>query len=274
VSSGEHVLWILGEISPFPRKVKWKSKKFDNLLRNSQELLIDFSGYWWANEGETAALVSAGRLPDGQALKDVISPELYVRVEATARNFGSPSLAELRPFSATNRLVSSVMETLELSGFSARFAAAELGQKRRVRITYVAVPEIDFEQRLRHWQDASNSVCLERLVQAIEDGGTGLRRLANAWSIGDIEALRELVPSYSFSRDGFRAEACAAAMHGGERQSSDYKIRRTQIWLDEALRALRENRRTMAVVPMSELFAVDGYLAGLRAQGYEVVEPE
>ena len=31
VSSGEHVMWILGEISPCPRKVRWKSKNFSNL---------------------------------------------------------------------------------------------------------------------------------------------------------------------------------------------------------------------------------------------------
>ena len=30
----------------------------------------------------------------------------------------------------------------------------------------------------------------------------------------------------------------------------------------------------MAVVPMSELFAPDGYLAALRAEGYEIEEPE
>jgi len=36
---------------------------------------------------------------------------------------------------------------------------------------------------------------------------------------------------------------------------------------------LRNNARTMAVVPMSELFAPDGYLAGLRAAGYEIEEP-
>ena len=52
-------------------------------------------------------------------------------------------------------------------------------------------------------------------------------------------------------------------MRGGEQQSRDYKARRTQSWLDEAERALRDNRRTMAVVLMSEIFASDGYLAGL-----------
>ena len=44
--------------------------------------------------------------------------------------------------------------------------------------------------------------------------------------------------------------------------------------MKEASRALQENRSTMAVVPIAELFAPDGYLAGLRANGFEVVEPE
>src|SRR6185369_8776595 len=108
---------------------------------------------------------------------------------------------------------------------------------------------------LKNWQQASNAVCLERLVEAIEDGGNGVKRLANAWSVGDIAALRRLVPAFSFSRDGLRADECAAAMRGGEQQSRDYKARRTQSWLDQAERALRENRSTMAVVLMTEIFA-------------------
>ena len=103
--------------------------------------------------------------------------------------------------------------------------------------------------------------------------GAGVRRLANAWSVGDIGALRQLVPTYSFSRDGFRSGECAAAMHGGERQAADYKRRRTRLWLNQAKRALKNNQRTMAVVPMSELFASDGYLVALRAAGYEIEEP-
>ena len=274
VTSGDHVMWILGEVSPFPRKVKWKSEKFDSLLRNSQELILDFSGYWRADKDETEAYVRAEKLPDGLTLKEVISPELHVRVEATAKIFGATKLEELRPFSASNRLVTSVMRTLDLNGFSAGFAAEALGRKRRVRITYFAAPEPSFDERLKNWQHASNAICLERLVEAIEDGGNGMKRLANAWSVGDIVALRDLVPAYSFSRDGFRADECAAAMRGGERQSRDYKAIRTQSWLDKAERALRDNRSTMAVVLMTEIFASDGYLASLRAKGYEIVEPE
>jgi hypothetical protein len=274
VSSGEHAMWILGEISPYPRKVKWRSKRFETLLGNSQELLLDFSGYWRANNTDTRRLAYAEKLPDGVRLKDVIPPELHKRVEATARRFRAPDLEELRPFAATNRLVVSAMESMDMKSFSARFSVAQLARRSRIRITYFAAPEIGFDERLRNWQHASNAICLERLVGVIGDGGSGVRRLANAWSVGDIGALRQLVPTFSFSRDGFRAGACAAAMHGGERQAANYKLRRTQAWLVAAKRALKNNRRTMAVVPMSELFAPDGYLATLRAEGFEIADPE
>ena len=274
VVSGDNVLWILGEISPFPRRLKWKSKEFEITLRRSQELLLDFSGYWWADEGNSAALNKAAKLPDGKTLKDVISPELYARVEATAEKFGKPPLERWRPFSATNILVTSAMKKLDLGGFSARFSAAQMGEWRKKRVTYFMAPELPFEQRLRNWQHESNEVCLKRLVDTIEDGGDGVMQLANAWAVGDIPALRGLVPRYSFSRDGFRSGACAAAMHGGEQQARDYKIKRTEAWVAEVKRALKKNRSTLAVVLMSELFEPDGYLAALRAEGFTIVEPK
>ena len=221
-----------------------------------------------------AVLSKAGKLPAGTKLKDVISPELHARVVATSAKFGKPSLEEWHAFAATNRLVSSAMRTLDLESFSVRVEAARLGEWRRMKVTPFAVAEISFEQRLRNWQQPVNEICLKRLVDAIDDGGNGVVRLANAWSVGDIKSLRELVPLYSFSRDGFRAGECADAMHGTAQNARDYKLRRNNAWLDEATRALKENRSTVGVVLMSELFEPDGYLAGLRARGYEVVEPK
>jgi hypothetical protein len=274
VKSGENVMWIVGEISPFPQKLKWKSREFEQLLRKSQELLIDFSGYWLADEGNSTALNKAAKLQDGIRLKDSIAPSLHERVLATAEKFGKPDLEPMRPFAATNRLVRSAMKTLDLNSFSVRFTAAKLGEWRKKKITYYATSELPFEVRLKNWQDPANEVCLKRLVDAIGDGGEGVVHLANAWAVGDINALRELVPLYSFSRDGFRSGECAAAMHGGEQQAREYKERRIQGWVAEAERALKKNRSTMAVVLMSELFEPDGYLAALRAKGYEITEPE
>jgi hypothetical protein len=274
VSSGEHVLWILGEVSPIPRRVKWRSQRFEKLMRDSQELLLDLSGFWRASAAEMSAYRQVEKLPRGTALRDVILPKLHGRVRTTARKFGAFDLEELRPFAATNRLVVSAMRTLGLKGFSARFEAEDLAKQHDVRITYFAAPEPPFEKRLQTWQHDSNAACLDAVVDALEDGGSGVKRLANAWSVGDIDELRGLVPQFSFSRDGLRAGACAAAMRGGEQQLRAYDVSRMNGWLSEAERALRDNRSTMAVVLMSELFARDGYLAALRARGYEVVEAQ
>ena len=273
VTSDEHVMWLLGEISPYPRQVKWRSKDFVKLLARSQELLIDFSGYWFIDDESRVALTKAEKLAPGTKLKDIISPELHARLQTTAARFGNPPLEQWHAFAATNRLVSAAMKALEMESFSVRFEAARLGEWHKVKTTPFATPEISFEQRLRNWQQPANEVCLKRLLDAIEDGGSGVLMLANAWSVGSISALRELVPQYSFSRDGFRSGECADAMHGSAQQAREYKLRRNKYWLDEAERALKENRSTMAVVLMSELFEPDGYLAGLRERGYEITEP-
>lgn len=273
VSAGDNEMWILGEVSPIPRRVEWRSRKFENLLRYSQELLLDFSGYWAATRHEMSQYRKAEKLPKGKVLNDLIPTPLHARVMGTAKLFRTKGLEELYPFAATNHLVVGSMKALDLKGFSARFAAAEMAKRRDMKITYYAPPEPPFEKRLETWQQAANIVCLERVVDVLDDGGGGVKRLANAWSVGDVEALRELVPKYSFSRDGFRAGECSEAMRGGEKEYREFKSGRIQGWLAEAERALKENRRTMAVVLMSDIFAADGYIAGLRSRGYEIVEP-
>jgi hypothetical protein len=46
VSSGAHVLWLLGEVSQLPAKVTWHSKQLEAVLRNSQEVLLDGGSIW------------------------------------------------------------------------------------------------------------------------------------------------------------------------------------------------------------------------------------
>jgi hypothetical protein len=273
VTSDNNELWILGEVSPFTRKVQWRPREFETLLRNSQEILLDFSGYWEADKSDMATYRRAEKLPKGTTLKDLISPELHARVEATAKIFGATSLEELYPFAATNRIVRSALKSLDMSAYSARFAAEAMAKKWNVRTTYYWAPEPTVEDRLRTWQQPANVACLAQLVDVIGDGGDGVKLLANAWAVGDIEGMRDLVPRYSFSRDGFRTGKCAAALRGGEQQARDYTVLRHQGWVNEAERVLKGNRRTVAVVLMSELFAPDGYLALLRARGYEITEP-
>src|SRR3954464_15900935 len=82
VSSGDHVLWILGEVAPQPGKVKWRSKRFEALLEDSQEALLDFSGVMWPDRLQKDAEAKIRKLPHEQSLKSFVSPELYARADA------------------------------------------------------------------------------------------------------------------------------------------------------------------------------------------------
>jgi hypothetical protein len=275
VSSGDHVLWILGEVAPQPSKVKWRSKRFEALLEDSQEVLLDFSGVLWPNKIQEDAEARIRKLPPGQTLRNVVSPELYRRAHVAQILYETPEqIDELRPFYAGRRIMMSALRKLEMQKrFSASFTVMKLARRAWVKVTDLDTPGQTHEMQLKNIQEGTTVPCLEMMVKIVEDGGSGLRRLANAWSIGDISALRQLVPLYALQPDHYENK-CTNALYGGEQRANEFVARRTQAWLTEAERALRENRSTMAVVSMAELFAPDGYLAGLRERGYKVVEPD
>ena len=279
VSSGDHHLWILGEVSPLPRKLKWRSRQFESLLSNAQEVILHNSAI--VTKGRQAAQLSrATELTQEQLLKDLVSPELYARIETVAKMYGvSEPLERLSPPVVATRFANASLNTLDLRVVPLQVSVETLARKAKVRITNHSTQQLESdipsEERLQTVKDNTTAVCpLERVVQLLEDGGAGLRRLANAWAVGDIDALRRLVPEFGLFTDGYRSSACIAAVYNGQKQFDEYIARRTASWVAEAERALRENENTLAVVPMPELFATDGYLAALRARGFEVIEPE
>ena len=274
VSSGDHALWILGEVAPQPNKVTWRSKRFEALLDKSQEVLLDFSGVMWPNQALENAENRIRRLPDGQTLQDVVSPALYARADAARKLYFTPErIEDLRPFYAGRRILLSALKKLDMEKrFSASFTVRRLARRTSAKITYLETPGQTHEEHLANIQKGSTVPCLEMMVKIVEDGGNGLRRLANAWSVGDIPTLRQLVPLYAL-QPNHQENKCTVALYGGEQRANEFVARRTEAWLAAAERALRENKSTMAVISMAELFAPDGYLAGLRGRGYKVVEP-
>jgi hypothetical protein len=54
----------------------------------------------------------------------------------------------------------------------------------------------------------------------------------------------------------------------------DVPAKQRAVWLAAAHKALAANAQTFAVLPMDELLKADGYLAALRAEGYQVDAPE
>jgi uncharacterized protein YbaP (TraB family) len=275
VSSGDHVLWIQGEVAALPMRMEWRSKEFERLLKESQEVIVDDSDR--APDfprREVERLTNPQKLPRGQTLQEHVSPGMYVRLEAIQETFDIPGdLESERPWAAASRLYVGVFYRLDLRNFRARETATKLARKAKVRVTMFEFKPTFAEHR-DYLKSAWGDECLSRVVEILEDGGFGIRRLANAWSIGDIDQLRNLVPAYEATNAHWGADEFTMCLRGGPQRAREYFEQRTTAWLRESERVLRDHRSTVAVMPIGWLLAPDGYVAQLRARGYEVVEPE
>ncbi|HWI25059.1 MAG TPA: TraB/GumN family protein, partial [Lysobacter sp.] len=98
-----------------------------------------------------------------------------------------------------------------------------------------------------------------------------MRQRANAWAIGDIDALRSIPLSD-------QAEACmGAATRSGvvrKRTQDDIAGEMMRRWVDAVRAALANNDVTFAMMPLRDLLKTDGPLATLQAEGYAVEAPE
>ena len=93
---------------------------------------------------------------------------------------------------------------------------------------------------------------------------------ANAWAVGDIEALRA-IPRGNQYEVCMKALMGAAAMRKYGPADFDGAVR--AVWLEAAEKSLAGNRVTLATLPMVDLLKPGNFLDSLQAKGYEVEAP-
>jgi hypothetical protein len=165
------------------------------------------------------------------------------------------------------------MRPLGLTPFGALHVVFDLATKARVPVTGIVDTEGIAPALMVSEDEAPTTPCLEGAAAILEHDGAGVRALANAWALGHVTALRELVPLYDLGDMNPRMAECSVALTGKDHPARALATVHTEKWLAAAARGLATNKSTLAVVSMSELLAPGGYLAALRARGYEIIEP-
>jgi hypothetical protein len=121
----------------------------------------------------------------------------------------------------------------------------------------------EFERNIKSSRTVS---CLEATVSALETDRDDLKRQANAWSVGDVEALRELLRRQ-------KPDECLSALFDSDQQARDMVAEHTEQWLAAVELALKNRRTSFALVPMAKLLAPDSWLTDLLMSGYSVQGP-
>jgi hypothetical protein len=131
-------------------------------------------------------------------------------------------------------------------------------------------PEIETEpdvilDELRKISHEAELSCFASTLTSIETDLEPMKARANAWAIGDVDALRRF--------DYPDPQGDCLAMLFSVAGLANLRDELYATWLREAEHALATYTTTFSVLPMRELVAADGLLAQLAARGYTVTAP-
>jgi uncharacterized protein YbaP (TraB family) len=281
VTRGDHVLWVLGTLTPLPKKMTWRSREVETVISQSKEVIGQESVS--ANVGFFRAvtllpsLLHARYNPDGAQLKDVLPPDLYARwARLKAIYLGDDAgIEKWRPMFAALRLY---MKAIDRSGLTQSNlvwpVVSQAAKKYDVHVTKLEI-KLDVDKPKEMLRDFSKTPkdadvgCLEATIERLETDLGPMRQRANAWATGDVAALQQLpFPN----QEAMCIEAFTSAP-GLQDKLNALKTRFVDEWVFAAESALSRNEVSFAMLPMSDLLRPDGRMSKLRAKGYAVEQP-
>ena len=275
VTSGDRTLWLFGDLTPVPKGLDWDPR--------NAERVIDRAGAVVTSPRVDAGTLNPIRLfrlyrdarrlirnPEGTTLADQMPPELYTRYTALRarhmpdendRGNRRPALAALNLYRAALDDVGLTSDTKIMKTVNRMMRRSKADE---VEVLVETEPETVLEELAKVTPEAELA-CFATVLTTIETDLQGMKERANAWAIGDVEALKRF--DYPDSQ-GNCLEMLFSAPGFVELRDQLYTK-----WLTEAEQALATHETSFSVLPMWELVAADGLLAQLALRGYTVTAP-
>jgi len=283
VSKDDHVLYVLGTLSPLPKRMEWVSRDVKNVLAESDEVLLGYGAVVDADVGFFGrlalipSLLGVRKNPDGAELKDLVPAETYARwLVLKQRYLGRDrDLEQWRPIFAAMHLYEEAIEDggLVRSGIVGPVIEDAIKQykiKRTEPHVKIKIKEPKAALKEFRAESLSDLDCFNKTLLNLETDLARMTERANAWAIGDIETLRSLPL-------GDQYQTCTRALTGGavarKYGLGELEAETRQAWLSAAEAAITNNRVSLATLPMSELLKPDSFLTSLQAKGYTVEAP-
>lgn len=290
-SDGAHVMWIVGDPPPLPKRMQWKSRDVEAVALRSQEILLDASLRMQPDEkigvfrglSLLPAALKARRNPDHASLRASVPAELYSRwLVQKKRYLGHDSgVEDWRPLFAADKLRKAAFADLGLRESGMVWdVVGKLAKKRKIPTTS---PKLEFTFHTRELRSKIKEFSREALAdtecfaatldltEALSDSGTESRR-AHAWATADLATLESLAPLPN------PYVPCAMAVLRSEVAKeiipTDIREQLYALWTEAAVKSLNANETTLAIVPLTKLLRDGGYLARLREAGFTIEAPK
>ena len=283
VTKGDHVLWILGTLSPLPKKMEWQSRDVEAVIAQAQEVLSSPGVALNVKIGFFQGLMLAPKLigirknPGGASLQQKVPADMYARWLPLKRKYigNDHGIETWRPLFAAIKLYDDAIAKSGLTKRSDIDSVIKAAIKRnKVKVTAPMVKLVIDDPKAAVNEFRASSMddveCFDKTMRRLETDLDTMVARANAWAVGDIATLRQL--PHANQMDAC-VKATTEAGFARKRGFGDIDARVQQLWLTDAEAALAKNHVTFATLEMPELLRPGGYLASLQARGYSVEAP-
>jgi len=284
VSKGDHVMWVLGTLSPLPQNMQWQSRDLAQIISQSQQVLLSPAVKVKVNANFFGKLFllpsaySARKNDNGETLQQVLPAPLYARWRGLKQKYlgNDRGIERWRPIFAAQELYKKAIKANGLSstggiGTTVKALATQDGVRQTAVDYQVVIDQPRAAIKAFKSSGLDGTACFSHTLDSIEQDMPAITARANAWATGDLQALRQLP-------DSERRDTCVAAITGAgfahQLGLDEVPARLEATWLTAARAALDSNTQTFAMLPMDELLSPTGYVARLKAQGYVVESPE
>lgn len=285
VRKGDNTLWILGTVSPIPKGLEWYSPQAERALARSSQIIgapsvgvsVGMGGMFRAAFA-LPTLLKARRNPDGKTLRDVLPAPLYARWSQLRQQYlpKDNDIDGFRPSFAASKLYAAALERAGLVSAGAVYerigtVVKKHGVERVSTSVKTEVRDVKGVARTAIRSKVDETACLREVLDTLERDVAQATLRANAWAEGDVAtlvAMSERTPQRACDDTFFASEVAA------ELGLADGRARAKAQWLQAVDAALAHHPDTFAVLPVESMLGDDGWLARLRARGYDVVAPE
>jgi hypothetical protein len=280
VRRGDHIMWIVGTLSPLPKHAQWQWTKLEEALGRATELLDAPSSRLKMPPSLFSRLAlqpSAKLNPGGVTLQRLLPPDMYTRWLALRHQYlGDDDALEFqRPIIVAQQLYEKALAANDLSNdidvadrvekLARKHGTRLIGVRYELVITH-APPSISMDQ-----DQKQGIACLDETMRLVENDMPKLTERANAWATGDMKTLVSLIPEKNM-------DPCIVASINGDFEHQlnvpDLPQRIETAWMNAADEAMVRNKRTVAILSMDQLLSKGGYLDKLKALGYTIRAPE
>lgn len=283
VRKGANTLWVLGTVSPLPAGMAWNSSKVRGVIRQADAVLgapsvaVDADIGFFGKLSLLPSLVGVRANPGDKQLRDVLPPALHARwLTLKQRHIGRDnSIERWRPMFAGLELYQEAIRDQGLTGRNVVREEIDNAMKARGLKPVVVSASIKVKNPKAVVKEFKNAQfgdleCFEKTLDRVEHDLPALAARANAWAVGDVEALGRL-------RNPDLGDVCERALLGGQfaaKHGMDkLEAESRRKWIAEAESSLARHRITFAVLPMNDVIAGNGLVAALAAKGYVVEAP-